>query len=84
MATPANARTAPFPAQVGVVWLYRWCERMVGPGDEAMSAATAVASVLLAAGGTAGGTTGDEVAGQLFDLLGDAAFEGLHELMENR
>ncbi|GLC43291.1 hypothetical protein PLESTM_001454600 [Pleodorina starrii] len=64
----------------GVVWLYRWCERMVGPGnpDEAASTATAVGAVLL------GGGSGDEMAAQLYDLLGDAAFDGLNELMENR
>ncbi|GIL81339.1 hypothetical protein Vretifemale_10405, partial [Volvox reticuliferus] len=73
----------------GVVWLHSWCERMLGSksasggggsggGDEAASTATAVAAVLLAGG------SGDEMAAQLYDLLGDAAFDGLNELMENR
>ena len=62
------------------MWLYRWCERVVGPvgEEEVASTASAVAAALLGGGG------GDEVAAQLYDLLGDAAFEQLHSLMENR
>ena len=48
----------------------------VGGGDDTV--AGAVARVLLTA------KSGDEAAANLFDLLGDNAFEAMQELLENR
>lgn len=57
--------------------LQRWCARVAGR-DDASTLATAVGRVLLAE------KSGDAAAMELYELLGDSAFEHISELMENR
>jgi hypothetical protein len=66
---------------VGLVWLRRWCGE-VGGTEAAGDLGQAVLTLLLT--GVATGQGPDEVAGGLLDLLGEAAFERVGELMERR
>ncbi|KAK9814715.1 hypothetical protein WJX72_010327 [[Myrmecia] bisecta] len=68
-------------SKVGAKWLREWCGRASGASalDSADdSLAMAVCRVLLL------GRSGDEAAAELFDLLGDTAFESIQELLEHR
>lgn len=59
--------------QVGAAWLADWCMRNSGevPGTDVNSLAMTVAAAVL------GGRSGDELAAELFNLLGDAFFESI-------
>lgn len=60
-------------AQVGAKWLADWCMSNSSnmPGTEVNSLATTIVSAVL------GGGSGDELAAELFNLLGDAHFESI-------
>lgn len=60
-------------SQVGAAWLADWCMRNSGevPGTDVNSLGTTVASAVL------GGRSGDELAAELFNLLGDDFFESI-------
>lgn len=67
--------------QLGARWLQQWCQQAsgtapVGSGDDSL--ATAVARTLLSQ------QSGDESAAELFDLLGDGAFEAIQQLLLHR
>lgn len=74
---PANLVTV----QVGLAWLNRWATNTAGK-DQAGVLCLSIASQLVAAQQT--GLGADEVAAQLLDLLGDAAFEQVGALLERR
>jgi hypothetical protein len=67
--------------QVGLAWLDRWATGIAGK-DQAPALCMSIASQLYAANST--GLGPDEVAAQLLDLLGDAAFEAVGQLLERR
>jgi hypothetical protein len=67
--------------QVGLAWLDRWASGIAGK-DQAPALCMSIASQLYAAQST--GLGPDEVAGALLDLLGDAAFEAVRQLLERR
>lgn len=68
--------------QIGALWLRNWCAKLTGGGGGSSGGddpvAHAVARILLTA------KTGDEAAANLFDLLGDHAFDAMQEVLENR
>ena len=68
--------------QVGARWLSEWCHTSqtgAGPGGSSDDAlALAVSRVLLAS------RSADEAAAELFDLLGDASFDAIQQLLEHR
>ena len=70
--------------QVDLHWLQRWCQRVSGPGPDSGSLAMTVCRVLLTSGSS--GSSGDAMAAELFELLGDQAsvFEDISMLVENR
>ena len=61
------------PLQVGAKWLADWCMSNSSevPGTEVNSLAITIVSAVL------GGGSGDELAAELFNLLGDAHFEAI-------
>jgi hypothetical protein len=61
------------PLQVGAKWLADWCMSNSSdmPGTEVNSLAVTIVSAVL------GGGSGDELAAELFNLLGDAHFEAI-------
>ncbi|KAL4422681.1 hypothetical protein ABPG75_008878 [Micractinium tetrahymenae] len=66
-------------AQAGARWLVSWCDRVTGgatSGDDTVP--TAVCRLLLS------GRSDDEVAAELFDLLGDSVFEHVEDLLQQR
>ncbi|KAK9785880.1 hypothetical protein WJX73_006814 [Symbiochloris irregularis] len=68
----------PASAQVGATWLQNWCRQISGASAQDDTLATAVARVLLTNNG------GDEMAAELFDLLGDGAFDAIQQLLAVR
>jgi hypothetical protein len=69
------------PLQVGLAWLNRWAAAIAGK-DQAPALCMSIASQLFAA--QSSGLGADELAAQLLDLLGDAAFEAVGQLLERR
>ena len=70
--------------QRGALWLREWCAR-TGPGGAPATAAAGDDALALAACRVLFlGRSPDEAAAELFDLLGDNAFEAIGELMEHR
>ncbi len=70
--------------QRGALWLREWCAR-TGPGGAPAAAAAGDDALALAACRVLFlGRSPDEAAAELFDLLGDNAFEAIGELMEHR
>lgn len=67
--------------QVGLAWLDRWAAGIAGK-DQGPTLCMSIASQLFAAQST--GLGPDELAAQLLDLLGDAAFEAVGQLLERR
>ncbi|PRW32956.1 activating signal cointegrator 1 complex subunit 3 isoform B [Chlorella sorokiniana] len=66
-------------AEAGARWLIQWCTKVTGGasgGDDTV--ATAVCRLLLS------GRSDDEIAAELFDLLGDSVFEHIGELLQQR
>ena len=66
---------------MGAEWLREWSSRATGSGGNAAddeSLALAACRVLLL------NRCPEEAASELFDLLGDNAFEAIEELMEHR
>lgn len=66
---------------MGLSWLNRWATNVAGK-DQASFLCHTICSQLLAAEQT--GLGPDELAAQLLDLLGDAAFEHVGEVVEKR
>ena len=64
--------------QIGARWLQQWCQQAGAAPTEDDALATAVARILLTHRG------GDEAAAELFDLLGDGAFDAIQRLLANR
>lgn len=70
--------------QEGARWLREWCHKVqAGPGSADAaggddSLALAVSRVLLAT------CSADEAAAELFDLLGDASFDAIQQILEHR
>lgn len=67
--------------KVGLAWLDRWAAGIAGK-DQGPTLCMSIASQLFAAQST--GLGPDELAAQLLDLLGDAAFEAVGQLLERR
>ena len=66
------------------MWLREWCAR-TGPGGAPAAAGAGDDALALAACRVLFlGRSPDEAAAELFDLLGDNAFEAIGELMEHR
>ena len=73
--------------KAGVLWLERWVKGVAGPAPEEVDAlGTAVATLLLsdAAAAGAGGSSGEALAAEVMDVVGDDGFEAAQQLMERR
>ena len=65
--------------QIGAAWLHHWVnQNTLATGDELDSKALGVAGALL------GAKSGDEAAGELFNLLGDGAFDAIKQLLTHQ
>lgn len=67
-------------AQVGAKWLREWCAAVSGTSEAGTDDALpiAVSRILFTS------RSSEEVAAQLFDLLGDGSVEAIGELVEHR
>lgn len=69
---------------MGARWLREWCSRATGSGGAAAAAADDESLALAACRVLLLNRCPEEAAAELFDLLGDNAFEAIEELMEHR
>lgn len=64
--------------QYGALWLQGWCARANGQAESSDELLTAAACAVVS------DRSGDEMAAELFELLGDAVFDVVSELLEHR
>ena len=65
--------------QIGAAWLHHWVnQNTLLTGDELEASCLGVACALL------GARSGDEAAAELFNLLGDGAFDAIKQLLTHQ